>query len=148
MIIVTGDMNAKVGYENRDYEKVMGKHGLGLRNDNRERLCEICDMNKLVITGKLFPHKTTHKATWVLPDRRTRNQINHILINKWFRNSVNDTRVYTCRSADIGSDHYLVCTKIKLRLRKAPKEKAECRVKYNMAKLENEQELKAFNITL
>ena len=44
MIIVTRDMNAKVGYENRDYEKVMGKHGLGLRNDNRERLCEICDI--------------------------------------------------------------------------------------------------------
>ena len=38
MIMVTGDMNAKVGYENRDYERVMGKHGLGLRNDNEERL--------------------------------------------------------------------------------------------------------------
>ena len=59
---------------------------------------------------------------------------------------MNDKRVY--RSADIGSDHYLVCTKIQLRLRKAPKEKVECRVKYNTAKLENEQVLKAFNITL
>ena len=27
MIIVTGDMNAKVEYENRDYERVMKKHG-------------------------------------------------------------------------------------------------------------------------
>ena len=26
MIIVTGDMNAKVGYENRDYKRVMGNH--------------------------------------------------------------------------------------------------------------------------
>ena len=36
----------------------------------------------------------------------------------------------------------------KLRLRKAPKEKVECRLKYNTSKLENEQVLKAFNITL
>ena len=34
------------------------------------------------------------------------------------------------------------------RLRKAPKVKVECRVKYNTAKLKNEQVLKAFNITL
>ena len=32
-----------------------------------------------------------------------------------------DTRVY--RSADIGSDHYLVCTTVKLRLRSQPRGK-------------------------
>ena len=91
-------------------KRVMGKHGLGLRNDNGERICEICDLNELVITGTLFPHTTIQKATWLSPDRKTRNQIDHIQINKRFRNSVNDTRVYT--SADIGSDHCLVCTKV------------------------------------
>lgn len=40
MIIVTGDMSVKAGYDNRYYERVMGKHGLGLSNDNNgERLC-------------------------------------------------------------------------------------------------------------
>ena len=29
LLIVTGDMNAKVGEENWDYDKVIGKHGLG-----------------------------------------------------------------------------------------------------------------------
>ena len=33
-------------------------------------------------------------------------------------------------------------------MRKAPKEKVACRVKYNTAKLENEQVLRAFYITL
>ena len=45
MLIVTGDMNAKVG--NNNYESVMGKHGLGQRNDNGERLCDMCGMNEL-----------------------------------------------------------------------------------------------------
>lgn len=57
-----------------------------------------------------------------------------------------DTRV--CRSADIGSDHYLVCTMVKLRLRKQPKEKKSTRVKYDTAKLNNEDILKSFTISL
>lgn len=100
-------MNAKVGDNNQNYERVMGKHGLGKRNDNGERLCEICDRNELMITGTLFPHKMIHKATWTSPDGLTRNQIDHILISRKFRNSVKNTRVY--RSADIGSDHFLLC---------------------------------------
>ena len=146
MLIITGDMNAKVGDQNDNYERVMGKHGLGVQNDNGERLCEICDMNELVITGTLFPHKTIHKATWISPDRKTSNQIDHILINKRFRNSVRDTRVY--RSADVGSDHYLVCTTIRLRLRRPPRERHTSRVKYDTSRLGNEEVVKTFNITL
>ena len=146
MLIVIGDMNAKVGNQNENYERVMGKHGLGERNNNGERLCEICDMNELVITGTLFPHKNIHKATWVSPDGKTRNQIDHVLISKRFRNSVRDTRVY--RSADLGSDHHLVCTTIKLRLRRPRGRRNARRVKYETSRLGNEDVLRAFNITL
>ena len=146
MLIVTGDMNAKVGDDNEGYERVMGRHGLGKCNDNGERLREMCDLNELVITGTRFPHKDIHKATWVSPDGKTKNQIDHVLINKRFRNSVNDTRVY--RAADIGSDHYLVCTTIKLRLKTQPKEKKNNRVKYDTAKLKEKDILKTFKIQL
>ena len=111
LLIFTGEMNTKVGEENWDYDEVMGKHGLGQRNDNGERLCEFCDMNELVITGTLFPPKNIHKATWVSPNRITRNQIDHVLINERLRDSVKDTRVYS--SANIRSDHYLLCTTVK-----------------------------------
>ncbi|XP_022778273.1 craniofacial development protein 2-like, partial [Stylophora pistillata] len=105
MLIVTGDMNAKVGNDNWVYESVMGKHGLRQRNDNGERLCDICDTNELGLTGTLFPHKTIHKATWVSPSGNTINKIYHVRISRRFRNSVKDTRVY--RSADIGSENHL-----------------------------------------
>ena len=57
-----------------------------------------------------------------------------------------DTRVY--RSADIGSDHYLVCTTVKWRLRSQPKEKKGIRVKYDTTKLKNENILKTFSVAL
>ena len=103
----------------------MGKHGIGQRNDNGERMC---DMNELMINGTLLPHKTIKKATWTSPDGVNRNQIDHILISRIFRNSVKDTRVF--RSADIGSDHFLKCMKIKLRLRTNIKEKDIKRARY------------------
>ena len=146
MLVITGDMNAKVGEGNTNYERVMGKHGLGVRNGNGEKLCDMCDMNELVITGTLFPYKIIHKATWISPDGRTRNQIDHVLINKRFRNSVEDTRVF--RSADLGSDHYLVCTTIRLKLKRPPRQKKTGRVKYDTSKLGNEDTLKEFKVTL
>ena len=90
LLIFTRDVNAKVGEENWDYDKVMGKDGLGKRNENEERFCEFCVMNELVVTGTLFPPKKIHKATWVSPNRITRNQIDHVLINKKLRDSVKE----------------------------------------------------------
>lgn len=91
--------------EDRDVDRVLPLKS----NWKQTRLGNHCTLvtNELVITGPLFPHKIIHKVTWISPDGRTRNQIDHVLINKRFRNSVEDTRVY--RSADLGSDHYLVC---------------------------------------
>ena len=37
MKIMMGDLNAKVGNDNRNYERVMGKEGCGTMNDNGER---------------------------------------------------------------------------------------------------------------
>ena len=47
--ILLGDLNAKVGSDNAGREDIMGKHGLGVQNDNGERLVELCTLNDLVI---------------------------------------------------------------------------------------------------
>ena len=133
MLVLTGDMNAKVGNNPSGLERVMGKHGLGsIRNDSGERLIELCDFNGLIITSTLFPHKDIHKQTWVSPDGKTVNQTDHTLINTKFRTSVKDTSAF--RSADIGSDHYLVRTTIKLKLCKVDK-RGNIRSKFDLQQL-------------
>ena len=112
MIIVMGDLNAKVGSSNAHREEVMGKFGVGIMNDNGERLCDFCSVNGLVITGTIFPHKEIHKLTWRSPDGKTVNQIDHVMVNGLMRASIMDTRVM--RGADVYSDHYLLRTRIRL----------------------------------
>ena len=77
-----GVMNAKVGSENTGYETCMGKEGVGVRNDNGQRFTDLCSENGLAIGGTVFRHKIIHKLTWVSPDAKTSNQIDHIAINR------------------------------------------------------------------
>ena len=114
--ILLGDFNAKVGQQNNGYEECMGKHGLGMMNENGELFANTCALYNFVIGGTVFPHKEIHKGTWVSPDHKTINQIDHICISKKFRRSLLDVKVK--RGADVYSDHHLVVAKLKLKLKK------------------------------
>jgi len=59
-----------------------------------------------VIQITTLPKKDIHKYTWVSPDGRYKNQIEHVLVNFRFKNSILNVR--TLRRAVIGSDHLLL----------------------------------------
>ena len=120
LLMVNGDFNAKVGKDRRGYEDALGTEGIGDRNDNGNRLLECCINNELVVMGTQFQHKDIHKLTWKSPDGRTRNMIDHTLVNRKWIKSVRDTRVF--RDADVGSDHNLVICTVKLCLKAAKKQ--------------------------
>ncbi|KAK4471060.1 hypothetical protein MN116_000571 [Schistosoma mekongi] len=146
LTILMGDLNAKVGMDNTGYEEIMGRQGLGDRNDNGERLANLCAFNKLVIGGTIFAHKRIHKATWVSPDHTTENQIDHICINKKFRRSMEDVRIR--RGADIASDHHLVVSKIKLKLKKQWTTGVAAVQRFNTGFLRDTDKLNEFKISL
>ncbi|VDO61140.1 unnamed protein product [Schistosoma margrebowiei] len=111
-----GDLKAKVRIDNTGYEYIMGRHGLGEKDENGERFADLCVINKLVIGGTVFPHKRIHKATWISQDHTTVNHINHICINKKFRRIMKDVRKR--RGADIASDNHPIVANLKLKLKK------------------------------
>ena len=49
VLVVMGDLNAKIGNENAGLERAMGKHGCGKMNENGERLIDFCLDFDLVI---------------------------------------------------------------------------------------------------
>ena len=114
VLIILGDMNAKVGREMDAFGGAIGLHSLHEEsNDNGVRIATLALQNNLIIGGTVFPHKIIHKGTWNSPDNNTVNQIDHILIKKKFRSALLDTRVY--RAADCDSDHMLVVGKVKVK---------------------------------
>ena len=125
VLLVMGDLNAKVGSSNEHFERVLGKEGCGAMNENGLRLVELCAHNNLVVGGTLFNHRDIHKLTWTSPNDRDHNQIDHIMINGTWRSSLLDVRVR--RGADVSSDHYLVVATLRLKLRSAGKKPSQSR---------------------
>ena len=125
LLLVIGDLNAKVGADNSTYERAMGKHGCGVMNNNGERLADFCLNNNCVIRGTIFPHKSIHKLTWRSPDGRSVNQIDHVIVNGKWRRSLTDVRAF--RGADVFSDHYLITATVSLKLRKVKKQNLQRR---------------------
>ena len=146
LVIIIGDFNAKIGSDNTGREQVMGRHGEGEINENGELFVDMCAFNSMVIGGSIFPDKRIHKVTWVSPDHFTENQIDHICINKRYRRSVQDVRVY--RGADVASDHHLVVATLRLKLKKYNTRNPKVSPRYNTKLLQDPPTLRAFQITL
>ncbi|KAL4152896.1 hypothetical protein QTP88_000729 [Uroleucon formosanum] len=87
----------------------------------------------LKIKTTSLPHKEIHKGTWRSPDGRYINQIDHVLVNARFSNSILDVRTF--RGAECGSDHFLVLGKLKVQLKKRKKRKEEQTELFDIQKL-------------
>ena len=123
LLLVIGDLNAKVGSDNSGYEECMGKQGGGESNENGSLFKDLCRENGLVIGGTVFKHKKIHKLTWTSPDQRSINQIDHIAINQKWRRSLLDVRAI--HGTDVSSDHYLLLAKLRLKLRRTKQKSSE-----------------------
>ena len=114
---ITGDWNAKVG--SQETPRVTGKFGLGVRNEAGQRLIEFCQENALVIANTLFQQHKRRLYTWTPPDGQHQNQIDYILCSQRWRSSIQSTK--TRPGADCSSDHELLITKFRLKLKKVGK---------------------------
>ena len=126
MLFVAGDWNARLGRVDPDTAAVIGRHTVGDRCINGERLLQLARYNNLCVTNTLFEHKRLHLVTWRSNDGVTTAQIDHILVSRRWRSSCTDARVY--RGADTGSlngsDHYLLTCKVRHRLSRQKRQKA------------------------
>ena len=114
--VIMGDLNAKVGkYQDSSEQGLIGKHGLGERNQRGQHLIDFCIENELVVTNTTFQNHPRRLYTWTSPDGNTKNQIDYIMIEKRWRTSVLACK--TLPSADCGSDHELLMSVLKLRLK-------------------------------
>ena len=114
VLIVMGDLNARVGNDTEVWGEILGKHGEVACNENGGRLLQFCNENNLVVSNSWFQHKRIHQFTWECRGRGLKSIIDYFLVRKEHMKRVRDVKVV--RGAEVGSDHYLVLMKIQLRL--------------------------------
>ena len=114
IICIMGDLNTKVGDER--YQNIVGMHGLGRRNERRERLIQFCQENKLLIANMWFQQPVRKLYTWKSPGDISRNQIDYIMFNERFRNCIKQAKTYT--EAEMNSDHNPVVVKVNMKLKR------------------------------
>ena len=117
VLFVIGDWNAKVG--SQETRGVMGKFGLGMWNEARQRLIEFCQENAQVIANTLFQQYKRRLYTCTSPGGQHQNQIDYILCSQRWRSSIQSPK--TRPGADCGSDHELLIAKLRLNLKKVEK---------------------------
>jgi hypothetical protein len=139
-VVIMGDWNAMVG-EGRE-ELVVGKFGLGVRNERGEQMVDFCKRNKLVVTNTWFDNQKRRRYTWKKPGDVNRYQIDYILVRQRYRNSVKSAQSYP--GADADTDHNLVAMRVKLKLKKLKRGKN--RRKWDMEKLKANQKQFRFGI--
>ena len=98
---------------------VTGKFGLGVQNEEGQRLKEFCQENTLVIANTLFQQHKRRLCTWTSPDGQHQNQIDYILCSKRWRRSIQLAK--TRPEADCFSDHELLIAKFRIKLKKVGK---------------------------
>ena len=106
MLLLTRDLNAKVGNDNSGREDAMGQHGCKTRGE------------KGIIGRNVFPLRDIHKQRWRSPDGNIVNKIDHVINNKKWQRSLLDVKIHP--GADVGSDHHLLIAKIRPKLRATP----------------------------
>ena len=90
-----------------------------MQNEAGQKLIEFCKENALVIENTLFQQHKRRLYTWTSPDGQLQNQTDYILCSQRRRNSIQSTK--TRPGADCGSDHELLITKFRLKLKKVRK---------------------------
>ncbi|XP_030757298.1 craniofacial development protein 2-like [Sitophilus oryzae] len=135
--IVMGDFNAKIGRVG--VVDVIGEHGLGQRNERGERLVEFVQEKDIVVTNTLFKLPPRRLYTWRSPqdpkDKIVRNQIDYVMINKRYRNSILSAKTHP--GAEIASDYNPVVATFKLTLKRIKQSKKSS--KMDVTRLRNSE---------
>ena len=79
-------------------------------NRNGQTLREFASFNNFKISNTFFRKKEIHKYTW--SGRGSKFIIDYIIVNRRLQNLAQDIKIFL--GSDIGSDHFLVTSRINL----------------------------------
>ena len=146
MLLIMGDFNARLGgnQQQQFLNYVVGPFIVDKENENGTKLIEFCSINNIIVSNTFFQHKLVHQTSWMHPGTKVWHMLDYTLVNKKFRSSVENVRMFRRATGAIGTDHHLMRAKIKFHLKSRSKRGSEKKIKYDITKFKNEKSLEMF----
>ena len=85
VLFIIEDWNVKVG--SQETPGVTGKFGLGVQNEEEQRLIKFCQENALVIANTIFQQHKRRLYRWTLPVGQHQNQTDYTFYSQRWRSS-------------------------------------------------------------
>ena len=131
--IILGDFNTQIGKE-QCFHSVAGFYSLqSIINDNGNKLAGFALSSGLMIRSTQFQRRDIYKVSWNSNDKKSRSQIDHVLIDKVFSTNISNVRSYRGTLHD--SDHALVKIQYKCKWPRRNARKENGRPKFNIHRL-------------
>ena len=112
--------------------------------DMGDLLIDLCESTSLSAVSTRFSHRLGRRWTWRHPNG-ARAQIDHLLIKCKWVNSTRNCRAYS--TLNLGSDHRMVCAKLRASLRDADKPRRK-EISIDWSKLLNKDVNARFNLEI
>ncbi len=121
MLIVAENWNARPCPVDLLTRHILGKFAVGTRRSNGDHLGNFASVNRLVVSSTRFQRPQRHLVTWFANGGRTRDQIDHMLVQSRWASSVIDCRAYNGAQTgnEHGSDHAMVRARLRLCMKAA-----------------------------
>jgi endonuclease/exonuclease/phosphatase family metal-dependent hydrolase len=112
VLILAGDLNARLGSDTHSTNsRAIGKYTYhDVNDDNGKWLINYYETYKMRSTQTRFPQPKSRSWTRLHPNGRSNTQIDHILFNGKWLNSIRTVRAYIL--VEPNSDHQIVCESI------------------------------------
>ncbi|XP_022196882.1 craniofacial development protein 2-like [Nilaparvata lugens] len=138
--LILGDFNAKLGKE-ACHRPTIGPYSLhDESNENGLRMIDFAGDNNMTISSTCFKHKDIQKITWASPDGTTKNQIDHVMIDRRQCSDILDVR--SVRGADCDTDHFIIRLRYRQRINNAGLTKGKKQLRFDCEKLMKNQNIK------
>ncbi|XGW35868.1 hypothetical protein V3C99_019225, partial [Haemonchus contortus] len=124
-LTIAGDLNGHVGSERRGLERVHGGNGVGVRNDEGERVLALAIAHDLAVCSTFFAKRKSQKVTYSSGGKET--EIDHVLVRRSSLKTVKDIKVLP--GEDLAPQHRPLLADIAIDLPKKSRTRTKRRIR-------------------
>ncbi|XP_076066157.1 uncharacterized protein LOC143039796 [Oratosquilla oratoria] len=142
---VVGDFNARVSKDHRQWEGIIGHHGIGSCNANGQLLLGLCAEHEFIVANTLFRLPKRQKTTWKYSQSKHWHILVYVLTKARNQKDIRITRSML-GTDDCWTDHRLLISRLNIKTQRPPRRApgSILRRRFEYVRLHNPQMVRSY----